>query len=297
MMIRLFLSLFIASSAQASFFDFFSSDRVVTVGQHDPARPDAKLYLPEKDSSLPRPLIVLLHGYSSSADRTSEYFKIKSEINKRDFLILSPQGRSDSRGYAFWNATDFCCDLDKTSPNDVQYLLDLVADVRSKYAIDAQRIYLVGHSNGGFMANRLACEAPNLFAGLVSLAGGDFKNPNDCAHAQPISLLQIHGVDDPTISFPDVEAYAGGEETLRRRAVTNHCQPNATPTGRLDLVVPMAGLDTDIFEWQGCSDQTEVQLWRISPYTGKPGAPHKPAFTKQLAPRLLDWLLKQKRVN
>jgi polyhydroxybutyrate depolymerase len=284
--------------AHAGLFDFLSNDRVEVVGQHDSARPDAKLYLPANDSLKHRPLVILLHGYSSTADRTSTYFNLKSEVNNRDFLILSPQGHSDLRDHPYWNATDFCCDLEKSAPDDVAYILGLIAEVRAKHKVDAKRIYLVGHSNGGFMANRLVCEAPTLFAGIVSLAGGNFKNPNDCAHpTATVSLLQIHGVDDPTILFGDVAGYAGGEETLRRRAETNGCLSTPIRKGEFDLVTAMPGPDTEIYEWPACGSRTEVQLWKIQPYIGKPGAPHKPAFTNQLAPRLLDWLFKQKRLN
>ena len=64
--------------------------------------------------------------------------------------------------------------------DDVGYLSGLIAEAEQTYNIDPKRVYLIGHSNGGFMSFRMACEASELITAIVSLAGSTFENPADC---------------------------------------------------------------------------------------------------------------------
>ena len=81
-------------------------------------------------------------------------------------------GTRDPDGNRFWNATDFCCDLHNTQVDDVKYLSGLLEEAATHIAVE--RIFALGHSNGGFMSYRLACEGiPGLVA-IASLAGTSF---------------------------------------------------------------------------------------------------------------------------
>src|SRR5258706_3929439 len=58
----------------------------------------------------------------------------------------------------------------------------------------------MGHSNGGFMSHRLACDAPRI-AAIVSLAGAVWNDPSKCKPAGPVSILEVHGNADLTINY------------------------------------------------------------------------------------------------
>ena len=45
--------------------------------------------------------------------------------------------------------------------------------VKKEYEIDPKRVYIIGHSNGAFMAHRLAHDHSGTIAAIVSLAGAD----------------------------------------------------------------------------------------------------------------------------
>ena len=62
----------------------------------------------------------------------------------------------------------------------VAYLRAIIRDVMARYPVDRRRVFVVGHSNGGFMAYRMACEASDLVTGVVSLAGATWKDPARC---------------------------------------------------------------------------------------------------------------------
>lgn len=70
--------------------------------------------------------------------------------------------------------------------------------------MDDSRVYVIGHSNGGFMSYRMAYEHSDAVAAIVSLAGANHADQRD-PPPYPVHVLQIHGTDDTTI------LYRGGE--------------------------------------------------------------------------------------
>src|SRR5262249_2397409 len=104
----------------------------------------------------PLPLIVLLHGYGATGILQFAYFCFTDLKNSRQVIIAYPDGTIDSTGNNFWNATDACCDFNHTGVDDVAYLDAVLDDVEAHYKVDTKHVYFVGHSNGGFMAHRMA---------------------------------------------------------------------------------------------------------------------------------------------
>ncbi len=92
------------------------------------------------------------------------------------FVYATPDGTIDGDGNRFWNATDACCNFDRRTVDDVAYLSSVIADIQGQLAIDPKRIAVVGHSNGGFMSYRMACERSDLVGAVVSLAGATFAD-------------------------------------------------------------------------------------------------------------------------
>ena len=58
-----------------------------------------------------------------------------------------------------------------------------------------RRVYVTGHSNGAIMAYRLAAEAADRVAAIVSVAGAMALYDPQPSRAGPV--LHIHSVDDP----------------------------------------------------------------------------------------------------
>ena len=42
----------------------------------------------------------------------------------------------------------------------------IIDQIKSSYNVDDARVYVIGHSNGGFMTYRLACQMSDTFAGF-----------------------------------------------------------------------------------------------------------------------------------
>ena len=136
---------------------------------------------PSYDPDVPMPLVMLLHGLNPwGGQGLEDYWQFTPLADQFGFLYLYPDGTVDSGGNRFWNATDACCDFDGTGVDDSGYLRDLMDEIELQLNVDPRRVYVGGHSNGGFMSYRMACDHAETIAAIMSLAGATFYDPANC---------------------------------------------------------------------------------------------------------------------
>ncbi len=237
------------------------------------------------------PLVVLLHGFGSNSAEQDAYFRLSPLAEARNFLLALPEGTLNVGDRRFWDATDACCNFLGAPIEDVDYIEAVIKDVQSKHTVDDKRIFVIGHSNGGFMAHRFACDRAELVAGIVSLAGANWKDVNRCQPAEAVSILQVHGSSDSTISYdggtviPGAAAYPSAHATIETWISKNRCTAGLADSGeRLDLDTVVTGAETRIDRASGCPDSA-VELWMID------GGGHVPTFAGDWAVRIYDFLL------
>lgn len=269
-----------------------------------PVRKPAKAYLPlQYESQNSWPLVVLLHGFSGTGEAQDIYLGLRFRASLRGFILLTPEGTvtpqgtfgvdgKELSGNQFWNATDTCCDFAKTGVDDAGYLLSLIEKTKQTYKVDSSRVYIIGHSNGGFMANRLGCEAGSSFAGIANLAGGTYKDPKNCRSPAPVPYLQIHAEDDATVLYQGGPEYAGGKETVGQWLEKNGCQTKSINGPTHDLVFPIPGPDTNTTTWNSCSSGKEVEFWTIKSHQSDWHNPHIPIFNLRFTDAVLDFLMR-----
>jgi polyhydroxybutyrate depolymerase len=244
------------------------------------------------DRATPAPLVVLLHGYSVDSHSTDGYFKIGTESDRRGFLYALPEGTFDGRGNRFWNASDACCDFSGKGIDDSGYLSRLIDTVKASYSVDARRVYVIGHSNGGFMAYRMACDHAGQVTAIVSVAGAMPDDPSRCKPERPVSVLEVHGTADKGVAFgggvsaghryPSVDASIADWRTL------DGCGgPDDAVKTPIDLDAELPGAETAVSAWTGCRNSTQVALWAVK------GGPHGPPFNGAFAPSVVDFFYRQ----
>lgn len=243
------------------------------------------------EASAPRPLVILLHGYGSDGARHDRYMNFRTWVDEYGFFLVSPDGTEaeTERKPRFWNASAACCNFAGSTVDDSGYILGIIDDMKARYPIDADRVFLIGHSNGGFMSFRVAREHSEEIAAIVSLAGAaasrDLPAPNS-----PVHILQIHGTRDETILFEGGElggtAYPGAVETVTRWAAYNGCRAEGTVMDEaLDLDDAVDGAETVVTRFDGdCRPGGSAELWTI-----QDGA-HSPDLSERFAPEVLEWL-------
>ena len=231
------------------------------------------------DPATPTPLLLLLHGYGAAGALQAAYFGIDAHARAHGVLLAFPDGTENAMGDRFWNATDVCCGQ---GPDDVAYLSAVLDDMELHYNVDPKRIYVVGHSNGGFMAYRLACDVGHRIAGIVSLAGAMWKDPARCPAESDVAVLQVHGDLDTTIEYGGTAFYPSAAQSVAFWAEQNGCGAALTDGGRLDIEGGLAGEETRI-ERHACTSGA-AELWTIE------GGGHVPSFGPGWSPALLDFL-------
>jgi polyhydroxybutyrate depolymerase len=204
------------------------------------------------------PLVVLLHGYGANADLQDVVFGLGERADTLGFVLVKPEGTTDSSGAQFWNATDECCDFDGSGVDDVGYLTALLDEARATYRTST--VALVGHSNGGYMSYRMACEVPERIDRIAVLAGATFKDEADCVGTQPVEVLHIHGTEDEEVPYESNPAHAGAEESIGRWVTKAGCTASEV-VGTKDYLGNVDGEETTVTQWSGCDGGRDFQLW------------------------------------
>ncbi len=240
------------------------------------------------DGSQPVPLVVLLHGYSSNGSTQNAYFRLGAQADRGGFLLAYPNGTRDLMGNRFWNATDACCDFYARGVDDVAYLDAVLDEISGRYRVDPARVFLVGHSNGAFMAHRYACDRAGRVAAIVTLAGMQWQDASRCPAASAVSVLHVHGRNDDTIRYQGGSTpkgpYPGAVETAGAWAAKDGCSGTLTSTGRrIDLDRWVAGEETAVARYGGCTG-VDVELWTIE------GGGHIPAFNDHWAEAIWEFM-------
>jgi polyhydroxybutyrate depolymerase len=243
------------------------------------------------DAATPAPLIVLLHGYTSSGASQDRYMGFSSIADKYGFLLVAPDGDKEAGGdeNRFWNASSACCNFYQSDVDDSAYVLDIIQTVKADFNVDPNRIYLVGHSNGGFMSYRAAYDHSETIAAIASLAGASHIDDRP-APANPVHVLQIHGTNDGTIAYngDDIagNAYPSAHETVAQWAEYNGCEAQANERELRDLVANLEGHESSVEVFnQGCKTGGSSELWTIS------DGSHVPSFSDSFAEQVVEWLL------
>jgi polyhydroxybutyrate depolymerase len=160
---------------------------------------------PGYDGSEPVALVLALHGGGGQADKMDRLTGFNDVADEEGFIVVYPQGIN-----ARWNDGRYVPSLLPVEPpDDVKFLGELVKQLTADYAIDENRIYSAGISNGGFMSYRLAVEYPDVFAAVAGVAAQVSVSLRDnFPPEEPITVMMILGDRDPLVP------YEGGEISL-----------------------------------------------------------------------------------
>ena len=154
------------------------------------------------EKTKPAPLLMVLHGSAGSGEdmMTVTQRGFERLADKEKFVVVYPDALERR-----WNDQGGTVD-------DVGFLLAIVDKLVADGLVDKNRVYVAGISNGGMMAQRLACEQADRIAGIATVAGGlPTGLTGTCKPARALPVLVIHGTEDPIVPWAG-GAVAGFEE-------------------------------------------------------------------------------------
>lgn len=139
------------------------------------------------DRSMPAPLVIAMHGFLGTSRNMQRKTILDTIARQYGFIVAYPNGEgrrwNDGRG-------------PDARPDDVAYLTALITALVADNRADPQRIFLTGHSNGGGMAMRMACDRPDLIAG-ISVVATKLPTAYQCPNGAPVPAIFFHGTEDP----------------------------------------------------------------------------------------------------
>lgn len=138
------------------------------------------------------PLVLALHGRSKNEENGKQVggwmksFAKEENYKARPCIIVAPMGLQPWAG-------------EGTAWSEKPGILTiaLVKDLVKNLPIDKERIYITGHSMGGYGTCHLITMEPRMFAGAVAMSG--CTGPETAAILKKVPLWLFHAADDPTV--------------------------------------------------------------------------------------------------
>lgn len=247
---------------------------VAPIGEHLAAAittPDGRvrtyeLYVPTTLPEGPVPLVVALHGGTGWGKQFERNSGLDGLAEANGFLVVFPDGvgagptESDRRT---WNAGYCCGAAARENVDDVAFIDQLLDTIGAEYDVDPSRTFATGHSNGGMLSYRLACELSDRFAAVALQAGSLGVEP--CEPELPVSLLHIHGTADTNHpidgGFGDGLAnvdFRSANESVTLVARADGCEGNAI------VAVDAVNLDLMATFWNDCDAGAVVELVTVA---------------------------------
>ena len=145
------------------------------------------------------PVIVVLHGGTETAQEAWRETSLPTLGAREGFLVVAPEALNrhwnDARGAGVAGEP-------ASTVDDVHFLKAVIADVIAQDHGDPSAVFMVGISNGGFMAMRFACDAGETLRAAASvLATMPEALARNCKSPRPLPWLAINGTEDPLIPF------------------------------------------------------------------------------------------------
>lgn len=192
------------------------------------------------------PLVLMLHGRTSSGvQAASRYYGWTGLSEEEGFVVAFPT--------ALGKPTSWKASWAGRPTDDSRFLADLIDEIVDEFEIDPSRVYMTGHSSGGFMSYSFAATHGDKVAAIGPVAGLsiDRKRP-----AAPVSVISFHGMADRVVPYGRNRWRAAtAVESAERFAKHGDCKA----MDREELQGDRVHLD----RWVNAKDGTEVALYSI----------------------------------
>lgn len=223
------------------------------------------------DGSSALPVVLAVHGAFSTARELESLARLGRLADRDGFLVIYPQGIGLGDFFRHWNSGHCCGKARTLDLDDVGFALGAVDDAARRIPLDRGRLYVMGHSNGGMLAYRIAAEHPEAVAAVAVVSGTIGGTPSADERewevrrpARPVPVLAIHGRADESIPYDGGRGGAshGTSSTISvARSIAlwvdaGRCAPRPA-------FETMNGGPVQKESWSACADDAEVVLYSL----------------------------------
>ena len=184
---------------------------------------------------VPHALVLAFHGRTTSNVKARAYLGLEAHA-KRPTIFVYPAALVAADGKYSWYEPG-----DRRDRLRDYALFDAVVEaIGAAYCIDRDRVFVVGHSLGGSLANSLGCARGSVIRGVGTVAGRVWEGP--CSG--PAAAMILHNPKDDLVPFE--RGLEARDHALRQNGLgppSRPCEPLALrcerygPPGAPDPVV------------------------------------------------------------
>ena len=174
--------------------------------EHDGLERCWEKHVPENlDPGVPVPLIVDVHGYSSTSSTHMDLSGFNEIANTEGAIIVYPNGvpgknlPTDPDENQAWNAGWCCAHASRDNIDDVGFITRVIEMTIEQENINSSRIYASGWSNGCAMVQRLAMEMSHVLAAVGCMSHYLITDYVD--DYSPIPIMEVHGFLDNVVLY------------------------------------------------------------------------------------------------
>ena len=160
-----------------------------------------RLYVPKRyTATTPLPLIIALHGLGATEDSFFDQYgkQLPALAEERGYIVAAPLGYRVDGGYgvSLGGSSDDPA-ASRARMLSEQDVMQVLQAVRTRYAVDTGRVYLMGHSMGAIGTWAIAAKTPTLWTALGVFSG--FGVGTTATAIRGIPQFVVHGDADPTV--------------------------------------------------------------------------------------------------
>jgi poly(hydroxyalkanoate) depolymerase family esterase len=208
------------------------------------------VYVPSGNIDRARPLIVMLHGCTQTAEDFATGTRMNEIAEQGSFFVAYPEQPSSANPQKCWNW--FNVADQHRDAGEPSLVAGITREVMRDYPIDRSRVYVAGLSAGGAAAAVLGAAYPDIYAAVgvhsgiapglahdVPSAFAVMKSgrlENDGAHGstnrastKAIPTIIFHGDRDSKVNRRNADRFA---DDLATRAFTKRAETRQTSGGR-----------------------------------------------------------------
>ncbi len=173
---------------------------------------DLLTVVPRKyDKTKPAGVLVLLHGLDATGAQHKDLYRTFAEAN--NYILLAPTAQpepADDRNEDYAQSLRGAKLKHWWSYRNGNFVFSALSALKTRAAVDENRVVLLGYSMGGFGAWNLGLRYPDRWSAIVSLAGGFSRNEFNARYEidEKARKLHVNGFNLPAyIVHGDIDEF------------------------------------------------------------------------------------------
>ena len=202
------------------------------------------------------PLVVMIHGANNTGEAFRLTTKFHEQANERGYTVVYVTAAAYEKSGVTWNSG-----ISSEGNDDLLFFRTLVEYLENEFELDTARTFAIGFSNGGFMVQRLAMEAGDVFEACVSVgAKMPAKVWNERNEKNNIGYFQITGENDEVVP----KNSNGSARFSKDPAIEDVMDYWAESNGLTKQTQEVIGDGSILYKWQSADEgKKSAQVWHL----------------------------------